>query len=1081
MPVVEGIDFTKAPDKPLDPENPPVETAQINWGGLPDQKRVPPEWTPVQMPREVDDKTIKDTMALAALYDVSPQSIAQDLEMFKEGVDKAHGLGVAERITNIVKPVPALAWGGVMEAGAGALGLLGFDERAETMREDVALVKRQVETDNPLERGSWSEATRNAFVSIYTQAPAFGIGLLLRGRAAALSLMGTQAGLQKSSELLEAGEEKGIALMGGAISGFSEAATEMIPFNAFVDILKKSPGVGTSIVKLILGEQVGEQMNTAVDFAIDSVTVNPEMTWEDYLQRVKMTAKATLVRTGVMGAGIGTYKAAVDRGETKELVNEMPDELRKIFDETKKDATGDGMENVKATMTALDAVDQTEDGKAYFEATSKETVKAEPTIEDVFERITQEDLTEAELDEVLEGVAGGREAFEEQVVSAPVAEIKQRLLDTGMDEVEASSNAALFDGFRVLAERAGLSTEEVVARFLPQVTREAPALAEVTDAERTAIGDNTFLSERFITEEQLSNPDLLANAREELSTILEDQKEEQTFSDEEIQQVNEAIGFIDRRAGGIKDQRQQGPVGPLGKMTQIIENNMPDMATGQEVLEILKEHGTLDKIMQSSEIENFVKTKDEFTRKEVADFLRPRGGISFTPTGINIILLKNADQSTFVHETGHIYLRLMRDLSTLESATPQLKADFEAVNEWLGVTEEQNGEITREQEEQFARGFEAFLMEGKAPTPALRQAFENFKQWLSEVYQSLLDLDVVLSDDIRGVMDRMLADEGVEVAEPAAEGLEQLDTEEIAKLDILEQSAFHGTPHKFDKFTLDHIGTGEGAQAFGWGLYFAENESVAQFYREQLSKADLRDVDSAQIAAARDFKKDGVSLGEAIEGMKAAFPDASNKDITAALSEPYEQTGALIKVELAPEADEWLDWDKPLGEQSEKVQAILKEKLDYDPAEFSDDIGQDVYRFLADTPAGTIHFEDKKKASLALKEAGIPGIRYFDATSRTEQEGTSNFVVFDEELVQIEEFLGDGSEVFEQAPAAQAGLKPTFAVNQVATEMIPESTKGLLPSKAEKGIYATVGGRLNLTGLNMANLERVIDAILDVQ
>src|SRR5690606_6130189 len=40
---------------------------------------------------------------------------------------------------------------------------------------------------------------------------------------------------------------------------------------------------------------------------------------------------------------------------------------------------------------------------------------------------------------------------------------------------------------------------------------------------------------------------------------------------------------------------------------------------------------------------------------------------------------------------------------------------------------------------------------------------------------------------------------------------------------ILEQRAFHGSPHRFDRFSLQHIGTGEGAQAFGWGLYFAEN------------------------------------------------------------------------------------------------------------------------------------------------------------------------------------------------------------------------------------------------------------------
>lgn len=51
----------------------------------------------------------------------------------------------------------------------------------------------------------------------------------------------------------------------------------------------------------------------------------------------------------------------------------------------------------------------------------------------------------------------------------------------------------------------------------------------------------------------------------------------------------------------------------------------------------------------------------------------------------------------------------------------------------------------------------------------------------------------------------------------------------------LYQSAYHGTPHKFDKFSLDAIGSGEGAQAHGWGLYFAADKNVSGDYRIKLS------------------------------------------------------------------------------------------------------------------------------------------------------------------------------------------------------------------------------------------------------
>jgi len=47
--------------------------------------------------------------------------------------------------------------------------------------------------------------------------------------------------------------------------------------------------------------------------------------------------------------------------------------------------------------------------------------------------------------------------------------------------------------------------------------------------------------------------------------------------------------------------------------------------------------------------------------------------------------------------------------------------------------------------------------------------------------------------------------------------------------------AYHGSPHDFDRFSLDAIGTGEGAQAYGHGLYFAESEDVARSYRDALA------------------------------------------------------------------------------------------------------------------------------------------------------------------------------------------------------------------------------------------------------
>lgn len=151
----------------------------------------------------------------------------------------------------------------------------------------------------------------------------------------------------------------------------------------------------------------------------------------------------------------------------------------------------------------------------------------------------------------------------------------------------------------------------------------------------------------------------------------------------------------------------------------------------------------------------------------------PRGQISFGKGAIRIDLLKDADPSTFLHETGHLWLHEMgQDFAHLSSLDPaQLTEaqrgflnDGHAILNWLGA--ESFESITVEQNEQFARGTEAYLMEGTAPTEALRAAFARFKIWLTSVYRQIKQLNVELTPEVRSVMDRMLAtEEQIEAAQ----------------------------------------------------------------------------------------------------------------------------------------------------------------------------------------------------------------------------------------------------------------------------------------------------------------------------
>lgn len=133
----------------------------------------------------------------------------------------------------------------------------------------------------------------------------------------------------------------------------------------------------------------------------------------------------------------------------------------------------------------------------------------------------------------------------------------------------------------------------------------------------------------------------------------------------------------------------------------------------------------------------------------------PRGRITLNDNKAVVELFGKADRSTFMHEMGHKWLDELAVDASKTNVPQALKDDLGTVLRWLKVDKAED--ITPQHHEQWARGFEQYLAEGKAPTPALARAFEAFKQWLAEIYRSLRGAGGDISDDIRGVMDRMLA------------------------------------------------------------------------------------------------------------------------------------------------------------------------------------------------------------------------------------------------------------------------------------------------------------------------------------
>jgi hypothetical protein len=132
-----------------------------------------------------------------------------------------------------------------------------------------------------------------------------------------------------------------------------------------------------------------------------------------------------------------------------------------------------------------------------------------------------------------------------------------------------------------------------------------------------------------------------------------------------------------------------------------------------------------------------------------------RGNITLSDAGAVIRMFQERNLSTLLHEGGHLWLAELAYDAARDNAPDQVKTDMATVMEWLGGGEPAN--LSVEQHEQFARGVEAYMMEGKAPSPALRDVFRNFALWLKRIYRQISALDVTLSDEVRDVFSRLIA------------------------------------------------------------------------------------------------------------------------------------------------------------------------------------------------------------------------------------------------------------------------------------------------------------------------------------
>jgi hypothetical protein len=212
-------------------------------------------------------------------------------------------------------------------------------------------------------------------------------------------------------------------------------------------------------------------------------------------------------------------------------------------------------------------------------------------------------------------------------------------------------------------------------------------------------------------------------------------------------------------------------------------------------------------------------------------------------------------------------------------------------------------------------------------------------------------------------------------------------------------TAYHGSPHKFSKFDMSKIGTGEGAQAYGHGLYAAENPKVAKEYLNP--DANYKRA-YGHLNNRQEFIKDMMDQGREKDDVWKMTQEkygewVDPKDLSLDFKSIWSDgPGNLYKVDIPDDQiAKMLDWDKPLSEQPQLLQDMARksdltrmkegnrtrrmiekwrdgtEQADY-PA-----TGHTFYNSLTDYGQ-----ESAPELSQKLYEAGIPGIKYLDQGSR---------------------------------------------------------------------------------------------------
>lgn len=874
-----GLSFDKDPKR--EAEN---LTIARKLGTLPDVVAAYPEEFRQRMATQYAHDILTDAPKLQAHINDNPVSAAvsqNDLHNLS-GIERTFAERAARQVAGpfralaagVLTDFNAAAWG-MAETGAGLVGADSAKAYFSGLRKSQEATGKAIQGDYGSE-GFTEGGVASGFRSLGAMVPGLAASIVTGNPQFALGMGAGEAGGQAMGKAHDAGASSARALTYGIEDAGAEYLTELLPMG----LLLKDIKAGSSFTKL-MGHQMatevpGEVAATAWQNANEWLNLHPEKSMDDYVKELGpdegQTVIATVVQTLATGGlahgamrlqrrgdekqakaeqavqDFATLQTASEHAKASQTRDLAPDDFKQFVNSVTEDghlasvyvngevfaqsmqAAGVGMEELQKTMpevasqlqeaieTQGDVNIQTADYLTHIAAgklgdTLLQHLKVEP-----------DGMTKAEAD-----------AQQQTQV--------QDMTDEAGKEIKEISERAAFDQSKKAVYDQTLAQHNEAGRFSPEANKvNAKIYSEMIG---TLAQDHGVTPEEFHAQHGQTLVGTGAGAFEQANT-----KAGLKSLSDSINSTGIKFDAFEKSGGNIYLSRIEVPEAErnTGKGTDAMQK-LVDYAdqTGQHITLTPSADfgGNKKRLTEFYKRFGFVENKGKNRAFSTSEgmYRQAQGKVLyqdnqdargfFAPDSRTIGLLKDADLSTYIHETGHWALDTYAKIASQPDAPVKIKEDMSKLLNWFGIKDDEavprgvnadayeaiqtqlnnldaGGKLDtpeweklivearalrekggidsgvgvsaldkwnamsfdeqRQHHEQLARGFEAYFMEGKAPSLELQPAFSRIKSWMLSVYKTLRGLNVELTPEVRTVFDRMLASEDAIKEAEAARG-----------------------------------------------------------------------------------------------------------------------------------------------------------------------------------------------------------------------------------------------------------------------------------------------------------------------